>query len=117
MRKPYPRRVLTAALLLAAACNAVEGGNRDATRADCDTLCGVQVAGEGCKLPRKTCEAACKADTDAFDEVCMVKSRAYYQCAAALAWACPAAPDQPEAADTACDAERSAWLLCKVTGE
>ncbi|MFT3776565.1 MAG: hypothetical protein QM820_65330 [Minicystis sp.] len=46
-----------------------------------------------------------------------MKARAYYQCAALVAWSCPTAPDRPETDDSRCAAEEHAWLVCKVTGQ
>lgn len=113
-----PRRspALAAALILAA-CNGVEGGSQDAASASCALLCQAQAAGAGCDDGMAACSAQCGADAKGFTEACLVKAKAYYDCAARIAWACPTAPDRPETQDDACDAEEHAWAVCKVTGE
>jgi hypothetical protein len=113
-----PRRALSlAAALLLAACNGVEGGNQDAATASCERMCFAQQQGEGCGPIATPCDGTCTTDAMRFGEECLVKAKAYYDCAAGLSWSCPTAPDQPETADGACDAEEHAWLVCKVTGE
>jgi hypothetical protein len=52
-----------------------------------------------------------------FTEDCLVKAKAYYDCAAALPWACPVSPEDPETPDTSCQDEQEAWLGCRITGE
>jgi hypothetical protein len=112
-----PRPALLLGVLLSgAACTSVAGGDREATAEDCATLCVLQHGAEGCSGSAEACSAACVADTDAFSEDCLVKARAYYQCAALLSWSCPTAPDRPENADSRCDAARHDLLVCTVTG-
>jgi hypothetical protein len=105
---------LSACLL--AACGGIAGGDRDATIADCVALCAAQAAAPGCDGATAACDGVCAADGMAFTEDCLVKARAYYDCAAPLAYACPGAPGHAETADTACAAAESAYLLCKIAG-
>ena len=106
-----------ASLLLLAACGGIAAGDRDATIASCKVLCVVQAAAPGCDRATNVCDAFCTADGMAFTEDCLLKAKTYYDCAAPLAYACPIAPDRAVTGDSACDAAKSAYLLCKVTGQ
>ena len=111
------RSSLALVLLLAlAGCAGIAGGDRPATMASCKALCAVEAAGPGCSPATNVCDAFCVADGTAFQEECLVTAKAYYDCAATLAYTCPTAPDRPETSDSTCDAEEHAYLVCKVGG-
>jgi hypothetical protein len=103
--------------IVAGACSSVEGGDRTDSQASCEALCAAEESGAGCAVDGGACDAACAADTSAFSEECLVKAKAYYDCASQLAYACPVAPTAPETADRACQTEQAAWLTCRITGE
>lgn len=119
MRSPLVRDLSAAAALLVAlaACGGIAGGDRDATIASCKTLCAAQAGAPGCSRIATACDASCVADGMAFSEDCLVKAKAYFDCAAPLGYACPIRPDGAVAADSTCDARRHAYLLCKLTGQ
>jgi len=103
--------------LALAACGGIAGGDRDATIASCQTLCAVEAAAPGCSKTATACDASCAADGMAFSEDCLVKAKAYFDCAAPLTYACPVASFRAETADATCNADEHAYLLCKLTGQ
>jgi hypothetical protein len=103
--------------LLGGACSSIEGGDRTDSQTSCEALCAAEESGAGCALDGGACGASCTADTSAFSEDCLVKAKAYYDCASQLAYACPVAPTEPETADVTCQSEQAAWLTCRITGE